>query len=195
MTPPEKASDDSSLLRRWRRGDEKAFEEIFSKYREPIYRLAFRSTLNREESLELVQEAFVRAFEGLPRFQGGANLYGWIRRIAVNICIDRARSRKGIGTAVEFDEGIYGTGESSSVPRPPPPDPAKGAELREFSQALREAVKELSEKHRRVFLLHAEQGLSYREIAVLVGCSIGTVMSRLHYARKELQRRLQSYLG
>ncbi len=188
-------SGDSRLLRRWRAGDEQAFDEVFRKYRDPLHRLASRSTQNREEALEIVQEVFVRAFEGLPRFRGGANLYGWLRRIAGNLCIDRARARKGIGTGVEFDENIYGTGKGDAVPRPRRMSPVEGAEFRELSVALREAVGDLTEKHRQVFLLHAEQGLSYREIAAMVGCSIGTVMSRLHYARKELQKLLRSYLA
>jgi len=191
--PPKEAGDDTRLLSRWRKGDEAAFEEVYLKYREDLFRLACRSTHNRDEALELVQEVFVRAYEGLPRFQGGANLYGWLRRIALNLCIDRARARRAVGAEVGFDEEIYGAGELRATPLPPRAGPVEATETREFAQALAEAVNRLAEEHRRVFVLHAQQGLSYREIAALVGCSIGTVMSRLHYARKQLQKLLRTY--
>src|SRR6185295_18211020 len=134
---------------------------------------------------DVVQDAFVRAYESLEKLRGDARFFPWIRRIAINLSIDRLRHlRRGI--EVELDEHRVGGGETASdgpsnvsVAKSGMESPLRKAELSEFSSAFSEAIKKLSEAHRTVVMLHAAERLSYKEIAELLDCNMGTVMSRL----------------
>ena len=140
---------------------------------------------NHEDTLDISQEVFVRAFESLASFKRQSRFSTWLMRIASNTCVDHVRQAK-VRRAGELDEGA--TGSDQRIPGgATPPDPARGPEQQEARAAIDAAIAQLSPEHRTVFVLHAVEGMTYQEVADAVGCPIGTVMSRLHYARKRLQ--------
>jgi RNA polymerase sigma-70 factor (ECF subfamily) len=171
-------------------GDRRAFEFLFEKYRERIFAVAFRFVRNKEDALDVTQEVFLRAYQGLAKFKTDAKFFTWLYRIAVNRAIDFTRARATRRTVDAEDPHGEGEGLLASLPSPDAQDPADLAQRRELSGKLLEAVESLPPKHRVVFILHSMEDLSYKEIAGVVGCSMGTVMSRLFYARKKLQQYL-----
>ena len=193
--------EDRALVERTVSGDATAFEQLFVKYRQRLFGVAWRLVRNEDTALDVVQEAFVRAFQQADKLRGEARFYPWLRRIAVNLAIDQMRhARRGV--EVGFDEAQFGEGAEAAVDRLPAAQddraeresPLRQSELSEFSGALQGALEQLSEAHRAVFMLHASEGMSYREIAEALNCNIGTVMSRLFYARKKLQELLAPHL-
>jgi RNA polymerase sigma-70 factor (ECF subfamily) len=185
--------EDLRLVRGILAGEGAAFEELFHRHRERVYRVAFRYTRNRDDALDLLQEVFVKAYRALKDFDGRASFATWITRIAMNAGVDRIR--RGKAEVVEYRDDLANPGGGEAPLRGPGCNPAQDALRRELGDQIREAVARLSEKHRSVFLLHAVDGLSYREIADTLGIAIGTVMSRLHYARRYLRDHLEGYLG
>jgi len=166
-------------------GDADAFAQLYTTHRERVYRLAYHYVHNQPDALDLCQEVFVRAFEALPGFKGEARFRTWLMRIASNTCIDHLRHGRLRKTA-ELDEHLI----TSDVRLPgvrSAPDPTAGAERGELRAAIEAAVAKLSPEHRDVFVLHDVEGLTYQEVAETIGCPVGTVMSRLHYARRRLQ--------
>lgn len=191
---PEEIAQDRELVERTLGGDLVAYEELFRQYRQRIFGLGYRLLKDEDAALEIVQEAFIRAYESLAQYRGDSGFYPWIRRIATNLAIDYLRASRHLAE-VSFDETLYGEGHDEAVPSHQEKcSPVKSAELSEFSQAIWTALDQLSENHRTVFVLYAVEGLMYREIAQVMNCSIGTVMSRLHYARRKLQALLEPYL-
>lgn len=182
------------LLARFRRGEEKAFEELFTKYREAIYAVAWKVLGDREEALDVVQEAFLRAFRGASGFRAESGFYAWVRRIAVNLSIDRVRARRGEQAPLE-EETLAEEKHAPAAARLAEEDPADRVAGGELAEALEEALSELGAEHRTVLMLHAQEGLSYKEIAGEMDCPIGTVMSRLHYARRLLAGKLRRFVG
>jgi len=198
---PQAEAEDARLVEQAVSGDADAFEQLFLKYRQRVFGVAWRVLHDEEAAMDVVQDAFVRAYRQLEKLRGESRFFPWIRRIAVNLSIDRLRHIKR-GAEVEFDEAQFGGGEEADSDRVARDldergereSPARKAELSEFSEALQEALQKLSESHRTVFLLHAAEGMSYQEIADAVDCNIGTVMSRLFYARRQLQKLLGPHL-
>jgi RNA polymerase sigma-70 factor, ECF subfamily len=194
-------AEDARLVERAVSGEADAFEQLFLKYRQRVFGVAWRVLHDEEDAMDVVQDAFVRAYRQLEKLRGEARFYPWIRRIAVNLAIDRLRHKKR-GSEVEFDEAQFGGGEEADTDRLSRDLDERGeresaerkAELSEFSGALKEALEKLTLPHRTVFLLHAAEGMSYQEIADAMGCNIGTVMSRLFYARRQLQKLLGPHL-
>jgi len=189
------AAEDAALVERAAGGDPDAFGQLFERRREGLYLKAYSYLRRRDDALDVVQEAFMRAWERLGGFRGESSFATWMGRIVTNLCIDRIRRPKTVSGGL--DEDVLG--EPAEDPRlaraaPRASSPVRAAELAEFAPALHSALGELSEKHRSVFLLHAQDGLRYREIADELGISIGTVMSRLHYAREKLQEMLAPHL-
>ena len=192
--------EDGLLVERAVKGEAEAFETLFTKHRQRLFAVAWRLMHDEDAALDVVQEAFVRAYQNLGDLRGETRFYPWLRRIAVNLAIDRLRHIKR-GTEVGFDEAQFGRGEEVDENRIARPNdkaeresPVRRAELSEFGRDLQGALEKLSEAHRSVFMLHAAEGMSYREIADALGCNIGTVMSRLFYARKKLQELLAPHL-
>jgi len=188
-------------------GGTEAFEALFVKYRQRVFAVAWRLLHNEDTALDIVQDAFVRAYEQLNTLRGETQFYPWLRRIAVNLAIDRLRHLRR-GVELELDEErmdqrgltpISGRLEigclSPLAAGSAEESPVQKAEFAELSAALSEALLKLSDSHRAVFMLHAAEGMSYKEIAEALDCNIGTVMSRLFYARKRLQELLAPHLG
>lgn len=177
--------DDHALIERCRQGEVAAFEPLVEKYRDRAWRLAFNILRDREDAADVIQEAFVRAWQALPSFRGQSAFYTWLFRIVVNVASDRARQRAARGRAFgtervpeeEWDRAM-------SDPGPAPDDEARRAEERE---RITRALAALPEHHRTIIMLSDLEGLSYREIADVLDIPMGTVMSRLHHARKRLR--------
>ena len=178
-------TEDQALVERCQRGEVAAFEPLVEKYRERAWRLAYNYLRDREEAQDVAQEAFIRAWQALPSFRGQSAFYTWLFRIVVNVAADRARQRAARGRAFgtervpeeEWDRAMLDQGAG-------PDDTAARAEERE---RIERALQTLPERHRTIIMLSDLQGLSYREIAEVLDIPMGTVMSRLHNARKRLR--------
>lgn len=162
-------------------GNPAAFEHLFDKYREKVYRIAFRFVRNKEDALEVTQEVFLRVHTSLGKFKTDSKFFTWLYRITVNRSIDFTRQRKA-RPLQDLDQEVL-----EAQPANGERDPSEVAEEKDTESLLARAVTRLSSKHRAVFLLHAMENLSYKEIASVLDISVGTVMSRLFYARKKLQ--------
>lgn len=188
---PESESDDV-LLRRTREGSSHALDELLRRYRGLAYQVAFRLLGNNADALDAVQDGFVKAIVNLPKFQERCSFKTWLLRVVRNAALDEGRRRSRRHT-ISLD-GIGKTGQEEIEPWTLP---AVDANLRaeESGQQLQAALAELSAPLRETFVLHADAGLSYREVAQVLGISIGTVMSRLFYARVRLRGLLQSMVN
>ena len=188
VPPVPKDVDESALIERCREGDVAAFEPLVEKYRQRVWRLAFQVLRDREEAWDCAQDAFVRAFQSLGSFRGQSAFYTWLFRIAMNVATDRLRSRgaqaRAFGTqAIPAEEWE----RTAPDPEARPDQVAIGAERRE---RISQALDTLPPNARAIIMLSDVEGLSYREIATVLNCPIGTVMSRLHNARKRLRTAL-----
>ncbi len=170
-------------------GDETGFEFLFEKYRQKVYGIAYRFVRNREDALEVAQEVFLRVYQGLDKFKTDSKFFTWLYRITVNRSIDFTRSRKSRPLQGMDEPAMEALGKPTAR-KAPAQSPVEYAGEKELEDKIREAVATLSEKHQLVFILHTSEDLSYKEIAEVAGCNVGTVMSRLFYARKKLQEAL-----
>ena len=188
--PVRDASDaeDIEQVRAFLAGDQRGFETLFDKYRERVYCLAYRYVRNKEDALEVTQDVFLRVFQNIAKFKLDSKFFTWLYRITSNRAIDFTRSRRA-RPSKELEKSVIESQETDSTGKRAQ-TPVEVVEQRELGVRVNEAIETLSEKHRAVFVLHAKENLSYKEIAEVMDCSIGTVMSRLFYARKKLQERL-----
>lgn len=148
-----------------------------------------------DQARDAVQDAFIKAYEHLDTFQGDSSFYTWFYRIAFNLCIDRARRARRF-TQVEFDEAL-GHEDDTAFEMGPQRlgfDPAQALHDQEIRQRVLAALEELSPNHQTVLVLREVDGLAYKEIAEVMNCSIGTVMSRLFHARKRMQQLLRALM-
>lgn len=178
-------SDDQTLVERARRGEVTAFEPLVEKYRERVWRLAYGYLRDREEAWDVAQEAFIRAWQALPSFRGQSAFYTWLFRIVMNVATDRARQRAARGRAFGTDPVPEEEWERVAMDPAAGPDDAAGRA--EERARIRRALEALPEHHRTIIMLSDLEGLSYREIAEVLDIPMGTVMSRLHNARKRLR--------
>ena len=178
-------ADDQTLVRAAQRGDMTAFEELVARHRDKIFARAYSMMRNEEEAVDLSQEAWVKGWQRLAQFQGDSSFGTWMTRVVINLCLDQLRKQKRQRT--ESIEGM--DEESGGVERHMPVvtvNPTAGLERAELRQRIDRALGLLSYEHRTVLVLHAFDEMEYKEIAKTMGCSIGTVMSRLFYARRKL---------
>jgi len=192
-------AEDSALVEQALAGKAEAFETLFTKHRQRLFAVAWRLLRDEDAALDVVQDAFVRAYEQLEHLKGEGRFFPWIRRIAINLSIDRLRhTRRGAEVSLneKWTEGAEEGEDRAAIiaDKRPERSPVAQAEFSEFSAALSTALLKLSDTHRAVFMLHAAEGMSYKEIADALDCNIGTVMSRLFYARKRLQELLGPHL-
>lgn len=181
-----RAENDSALVSRAQGDDMGAFEELVRRYRNDVYGLAFHFIGQREDAWDLSQEVFIKAFRALKRFRGEAGFKTWLLRITVNRCKDHYKKRRLQTTPLEI--GVPG----EPVDRAVASSPDKALEARELGEAIQTALDGLPEKQRTAFVLREFEDMSYEEMAKAIGCSLGTVMSRLHHARKKLQQALSA---
>lgn len=179
------AADDPSLVKWAQAGDMQAFEELVARHRDKIYARAFTMMRNEEEALDLSQEAWIKGWQRLQQFLGDSSFGTWMTRIVINLCLDALRKRKR-QMADSIEEMAE---ESGGVERHMPIEmgnPTEGLEREDLRNRIQEAFKHLSDAHRTVLILHEFDGLEYKQIAKVMKCSIGTVMSRLFYARRRM---------
>ena len=183
---------DAQAVARAREGDPEAFRVLVERYQGRAYGQALRMLGDPERARDAVQEGFLRAYRGLPRFQGRSAFTTWLYRLMFNVCID-AKRRDRSGLQVEWDDGVARELRPDAEEDPQlrvEPSPDSALERAELGQALQAAIDELPEDARRTLLLREVDGLSYAEIAQALEIPKGTVMSRLHYARRQLRQRL-----
>jgi len=179
------ALDDQKLVRQAQRGDMPAFEELVLRHRDKIYARAFSMMRNEEEAVDLSQEAWVKGWQRLKQFQGESSFVTWMTRIVINLCLDQIRKQK--RHRAESIEAM--AEESGGVERHMPVvevNPTAGLERQELRKRIDKALSQLSVEHRTVIILHEFEELEYKQIAKRMQCSIGTVMSRLFYARRKM---------
>ena len=172
----------ATLVARVRTGDAAAFEALVRHYRNDVFALSYHFVRNREEAWDISQEVFIKAYKSIGRFRGDASFKTWLLRITANHCKDYFKKRR--LKTVAFEDGLKHEGPSTLA------GPDRSLEQEELGAAIAEAVDALPHKHRTAFILREYEEMSYQEMAEVMGCSIGTVMSRLHHARKKLQNSL-----
>lgn len=183
------AVPDIDLVRRCQAGDTRAFDTLVTKYRGRVYAMAYHLVQNETEAWDLAQEAFIKAWRALPAFKGDSAFYTWLFRITHNVAYDWLRKKRIRADGNEFDDSRADHGIAAGAETVPRGSPAPDTALKqaELGQRIRDAIAQLSADHQQVILLREVEGLSYEEIASAMACSLGTVMSRLFYARKKLQ--------
>ncbi|MBP2675481.1 MAG: polymerase, sigma-24 subunit, subfamily [Deltaproteobacteria bacterium] len=185
---------DDELIRRTLGGDEDAFRELVERYKSRAFGVVVGIVGSRDDALDVVQESFVKAYYKLKDFRFGSNFYTWFYRLLVNQAIDRWRKTSRSGE-VPLDEGWLSEEVTPPDSFAHPSTPEKLLENRELGEALQKAIAALPEHHRAVILLREVEGMAYEDIAKTLGCSQGTVMSRLHYAREKLKAALGRHMG
>ena len=181
------------LVKRCQQGDTTAFDELVTRYRTRIFGMIYNMVHSEQDAWDLAQDSFVKAWKSINRFRGKSSFYTWIYRIVMNVTIDWLRKKQVKGAGTEFDDAIQlkeVDPASKTVPRPEPL-PHQRLERQEIRARIDQAIAQLSPEHRAVILMKETEDMQYHEIAEALGCSIGTVMSRLFYARKKLQHSLR----
>jgi RNA polymerase sigma-70 factor (ECF subfamily) len=191
-------TDDLTLVQRARSGDRRAFTLLVERYQRKVYALALGMVRDREEAMDIAQEAFVKVFKYLNYFKGDSSFYTWLYRITANISIDVLRRRRAQkGEHLELDSVDFDVEETSlgSLGSRLESNPQKNVLRRELATKIEEALEELPEKHRAILLLRELEGMSYEDLAKTLEIPKGTVMSRLFHARAKVQKILSEYLG
>jgi len=192
----QEADSDWAVVECVQSGEVEAFDELILRYRGRVYGMIYNMTSNREDAADLTQDAFIKAFQSINRFQGQSSFFTWLYRIAVNATLSHLRKHRlrtffSLEKVDENDrpsaEVIEALTDHSSAER--------GTLVKELQERLNEAMQKLSIKHRTVVTLFEIDGLSHQEIAEIMNCSVGTVRSRLHYAKQQLQSDLQVFLN
>lgn len=192
MFRPSRPPDpDQDLVTRAQAGDTRAFDALILKYGDKLYGLVYNMTSHKEDTHDLLQEIFARAYQSLGKFRGNSTFYTWIYQISVNLTLNFLKKRKrrsglslnDLDSAVQQDPALIDTKNEAN--------PEKQTNLNELQIKLNEAMQKLSEPHRMVVTMFDIQGISHAEIAKVLQVSEGTVRSRLHYAHIQLQSALQ----
>ena len=193
--PPDPAPvEEMELVKRARKGDLAAYDDLVRRYQERIYATVYHMTSNHEDANDLAQEAFIKAFQALKSFKGGSSFYTWVYRIAVNKTINFLKQRKNRSQMSLDDLDFNAEHDPDLVALISDKTPRREVALAELQEKLNAAMQKLSEPHRLAVTLHDVQGLSHEEIAKIMECNVGTVRSRLFYARQQLQAILSDYL-
>ena len=181
------------LVKRCQAGETEAFDELVTRYRTRIFAMIYNMVHNEQDAWDLAQDSFVKAWKSIKRFRGRSSFYTWIYRIVMNVTIDWLRKKQVKGAGVEFDDAIQLRAVNPASKTLPKADPLpyERMERTEVRARIDNAIGQLSPEHRAVILMKETEGMQYHEIAEALGCSIGTVMSRLFYARKKLQNLLK----
>jgi len=187
-------AEEDLIVRRAQKGDLAAYDELVRRYQERIYATIYHMTSNHEDANDLAQESFIKGFQALKSFKGGSSFYTWLYRIAVNKTINFLKQRKHRAAVSLNDLDFNVEKDPDLLALISDKNPRRDAALGELQKKLNEAMQKLSESHRLVVTLHDVQGLAHEEIAQIMDCNVGTVRSRLFYARQQLQGYLLDYL-
>ena len=181
--------EETKLISRCQQGDQEALKEIYDKYHKKVYRIAYGVVRHREEALDIVQEVFIKLFRSIKNFKGRSHFFTYLYRMVMNTAIDHARKIGKHPLSSLDEEGGF----------QPSDEIEKGPERlllhKELEERLNWAMNKLPAEQRAALVFREIEGLSYQEMAEAMGCSIGTVMSRLHYSRKRMQELLKDYVG
>ncbi|PYJ25277.1 MAG: RNA polymerase subunit sigma [Verrucomicrobia bacterium] len=181
------------LVRRCQAGDTEAFDELVTRYRTRVFGMIYNMVHSEEDAWDLAQDAFVKAWKSIKRFRGRSSFYTWLYRIVMNVAIDWMRKRQVKSGGTEFDEATQLKEIDPASKTAPKADalPYETMERGEIRERIDQAIAQLTPEHRAVILMKEIEEMQYHEIAEALECSIGTVMSRLFYARKKLQNLLR----
>jgi len=200
VEPPEKPApannplEELGLVQRAQRGDIAAYDDLVRRYQERIYATVYHMTANHEDASDLAQETFIKGYQALKSFKGDSSFYTWVYRIAVNKTINFLKQRKNRTYLNLNDLDVNAEHDPDLVALISDKTPRRDVSLSELQEKLNAAMLKLSPVHRLVVTLHDVQGLSHEEIGKIMDCNIGTVRSRLFYARQQLQAHLSDYL-
>ncbi len=185
---------DADLVQRSQDGDTRAFDELVVKYSRKLYGLVYNMTSNKEDTHDLLQDIFAKAYRSLKRFRGNSTFYTWIYSISVNMTLNflKKRKRRAGYSFDDVDSGIQN--DPAFVDQAHHSNPRRQSNIHELQKKLNEALQELSEYHRSVVTMFDIQGMPHAEISRILGVSEGTVRSRLYYAHKQLQGYLEEFL-
>jgi len=180
--------EETEMISRCQRGDQDALKAIFDKYHKKVYSIAFGVVRQREEALDVVQEVFIKLFRSIKNFKGKSHFYTYLYRMVMNTAIDHKRKAGKQFMSSLDEEGSF----------EPSDEAEKGPERillqKELEERVKLAMDELPAEQKAALIFRDVEGLSYQEMAEAMGCSIGTVMSRLHYGRKRMQESLKDYV-
>ena len=192
-TPAEADVPDAELVRQAQTGDTAAFDQLVSRYRSRIFGMIYNMVHNEQDAWDLSQDSFLKAWKSIARFRGQSSFYTWLYRIVMNVTIDAMRKKQVKGGGAEFNDEIQlkEIDPASRTVSHADALPHERMEQKEIRGRIVAAIAQLSPEHRAVILMKEIEDMQYHEIAESLGCSIGTVMSRLFYARKKLQNLLR----
>jgi RNA polymerase sigma-70 factor (ECF subfamily) len=193
-TSADPVREERALIRAAVGGDLEAYDQLVQRCQERIYATLYHMTANHEDANDLAQETFIKAYRSLKSFRGGSSFYTWVYRIAVNRTINFLKQRKNRHHLSLNDLDANVESNPDLVAMISEDTPFRDAQLNELQQKLNEALMKLSDQHRLAVVLHDVQGLPHDEIAKIMECNVGTVRSRLFYARQQLQGLLVDYL-
>ena len=184
--------DDAELITRTQKGETEAFNPIVRRYQQRIYDLIYRQVRHHETTEDLCQDVFLKAWQALPNFKGGASVYSWLYRIAINCSIDfrRKQKRQMVFDGTELPEDVDSVLDRHWTQA----SPDEILEMEELDHIIREGVRQLPSNQRRVFDLRYEEGLQIKEVASRLEKSEGTIKTHLHHAHRKLRGKLQRYL-
>jgi RNA polymerase sigma-70 factor (ECF subfamily) len=182
-------------VKRVQAGEVAAFDQLILKYRERVFGIIYNLTSNREDASDLTQDAFIKAFQSINRFQGHCSFFTWLYRIAVNGALSHLRKNR-LRTFFSLEK-LHEDGTNAQIldQLTDKKGADRGTYLKELQEKLNEALQKLSIPHRTVITLFEIDGLGHAEIAEIMGCTEGTVRSRLHYAKQFLQGEMGKYLN
>jgi len=180
--------NEAQLISRCQQGDQEALKEIFNQYHQKLYRIAYGVVRHREEALDIVQEVFIKLFRSIHQFKGKSRFYTYLYRMTMNTAIDHTRKMKKVPPlSMDEEEGFQLSDDADKRP-------VRILDHKELEAKVKWSMDQLPPDQKAVLIFREVEGLSYQEIAEATGCSIGTVMSRLHYGRKKVQELLKDYV-
>ncbi len=192
-TPAPAEISDADLVAKCQAGDTAAFDQLVGRYRTRVFGMIYNMVHSEQDAWDLAQDSFLKAWKSISRFRGQSSFYTWVYRIVMNVTIDWLRKKQVKGTGAEFDDAIQ-LKEIDPASRTAPKAnalPHERLQDQEIRTRIDAAIQQLSPDHRAVIIMKELEDMQYHEIAETLGCSIGTVMSRLFYARKKLQNLLR----
>jgi RNA polymerase sigma-70 factor (ECF subfamily) len=193
VTPAQADVSESDLVKRCQAGDTEAFNELVTRYRTRIFGMIYNMVHSEQDAWDLAQDSFVKAWRSIKRFRGTSSFYTWIYRIVMNVTIDWLRQKHVKAGGAEFNDSVALREIDAAAKTAPKVAalPHEAMQRDEIRLRIENAIAQLSPEHRAVILMKEIEQMQYHEIAATLGCSIGTVMSRLFYARKKLQNLLR----